>query len=159
MVKSSLLLCLVLVSAMSTTQAHGDGVATITLKPKFGAISLALPARAEWQNTIDPSGNYLVTLSLAVDLGTVLRNVKSLSAKGIDRSKPCAEVIKVLGASARLTAPNTLSYDLRLHYAKRICAGGLPMELAADVNCAASIDISAAGSLITFDVRSLRILN
>ena len=82
MVKSSLLLCLVLVSAMSTTQAHGDGVATITLKPKFGAISLALPARAEWQNTIDPSGNYLVTLSLAVDLGTVLRNVKSLSAKG-----------------------------------------------------------------------------
>lgn len=156
MVKPSLPLCLVLLAAAFTAQTRADGVATLNLKPKVGALSLALPAHAQWQETTDSSGNYLVTLYLAVDLGSVLRNIKSLSAKGLDRSKPCSEVLKVLDAKAKLTAPTSLMYDLRLHYAKRICAGGLPMELPADIDCSANIDVSAAGSVITFDVRGAR---
>jgi hypothetical protein len=155
MVKPSLLLC-VLVATLSATQARADGAASFSLRPKFGAISLALPARAEWQEATDPGGNYLVRLSLAVDLGSVLRNIKSLSAKGLDRSKPCAEVVKVLDAKAKLTTSTSLSYDLRLHYAKRICAAGLPMDLPADVSCAASIDVSAAGSVIAFDIHGAK---
>jgi hypothetical protein len=57
--------------------------------------------------------------------------------------------------AARLTGATTLGYDLRFHYAKRLCVNGTPMELPADVACSSTIALSAIGSRVMVDIRAV----
>lgn len=59
---------------------------------------------------------------------------------------------RVKSAAAKLTGPRTLTYDVRFHYAKRLCVG-MPLEYPADVACSAKIAIAAQRSVITIDVQ------
>ena len=86
----------------------------------------------------------------------MLANIRSLSAKALDRSVPCGDVVKVLGAAAKLMTPTTLRYDLRFHYVKRVCAGSVPVSLESDVSCSAKINISAIRSIVAIDVGGAR---
>ncbi len=136
-----------------SSTAHADGTKAFVARPKLGAATLELPSSVSWRTTANPQGTRLVTLSAIVDVTSVLKNIKPLSAKALDRAPPCGDVVKILNATARLTGAATLRYDLRFRFVKRVCAGSLPVELPADVDCAAKIALSAARSIITVDVR------
>jgi hypothetical protein len=140
--------CLALAAA-----AQADGAKDFVARPKIGAATLELPSNVKWTSTAGAKGNYRVALSAIVDVSSVLKNIKTLSAKALDRSAPCGDVVKILNAAARLLGATSLKYDLRFRYVKRVCAGSLPLELPADVNCSARIALSAARSIITIDVR------
>lgn len=142
------LLCLALTPAVDA-----DGTKDFVARPKLGAATLELPSKIGWRATTDARGAHRVTLSAIIDVTSVLRNIKPLSAQALNRAKPCGDVVKILDAAARLTGATTLRYDLRFHYVKRVCAGNLPLELPADVDCAAKIVLSALRSTITVDVR------
>ena len=142
------LFCLALGSA-----AHADGTKDFVARPKLGAATLELPSKISWRTTSNPQGAYRVTLNASIDVSSVLRNIRSLSAKALDRSKPCGDVVKILNAAARLTGATSIRYDLRFHFVKRVCAGNLPLEIPADVDCAATIALSAVRSVIAVDVR------
>lgn len=139
--------------APQAAAAATDGSKDFVARPKIGAAHLALPSHLSWQASTDATGAYLVRLSLVVDVASVLKNIRSLSADALDKAKKCGDLIRVSSAAARLTGASTLAYDLSFHYAKRICAGGIPMELPADINCSSIIALSATGSLLTADIR------
>src|SRR5262249_13667629 len=75
------------------------------------------------------------------------------SAQALNRNIPCVTLVRVDQAAAQITSPRTVRYDLRFHYAKRVCAGGMPLEISADVSCAAVIAGSASHSTIIIDVQ------
>lgn len=133
--------------------AETTGSADFVARPMIGAARLTLPSHLIWQASPDGNGTYDVRLSLIVDLGSVLRNIRTLSAAALDKAKPCGDLFRVRDAAARLTGATTLGYDLRFHYAKRLCAGGMPMELPADVACSSTIALSATGSRVVVDIR------
>jgi len=137
--------------------AHADGTKSFVARPTLGAAALQLPSTVSWRTAAGANGVYRVALTAEVDVRSVLTNIKVLSAKALDRSIPCGDIVKILGAAAKLTGKTTLRYDLRFHFVKRVCAGTLPIELPADVNCAAKIALSAARSIITIDVQGANI--
>ncbi|MCE9521743.1 MAG: hypothetical protein K8S25_04845, partial [Alphaproteobacteria bacterium] len=98
-------------------------------------------------------GMFRVSLNAIVDATYVLKNIKTLSAKALDRSTPCGDVVKISNAAVKLIGSTSLKYDLRFHYVKRVCAGTWPLELPADVNCSARIMLTAVRSIIAIDVR------
>ena len=138
--------------ALSLT-AHADGAKDFVARPTLGAARLELPSKLSWQSTTDAKGMYRVTLVAIVDATYVLKNIKYLSAKALDRSTPCGDVVKISNAAAKLIGITTVKYDLRFHYVKRVCAGTLPLELPADVSCSARIMLTAVRSIIAIDVR------
>ena len=144
-----------LISMMFASVAQGqtDGTKDFIARPKIGAAHFTLPSHLSWQASPDADGTYLVSLSLIVDVGSVLKNIRALSASALNKAKPCGDLLRVSDAAARLTGASTLAYDLSFHFAKRICAGGMPLELPADIACSSVVALSAAGSLLTADVR------
>ena len=133
--------------------AHADGMKNFVARPKLGAATLDLPSKISWQTTTNAQGTYRVTLSAIIDVSSVFKNIKSLSAKALDRATPCGDVVKILNAAAKPTGATTIRYDVRFRFVKRVCAGNLPLELPADVDCTAKIALSAIRSVITVDVR------
>ncbi len=134
--------------------AETDGSRDFVARPKVGAAHLTLPSHLTWQASPDADGTYRVRLSLIVDVGSVLRDIRTLSAAALDKAKPCGDLLRVRDAAARLTSATTLGYDLRIHYAKRLCInGGAPMELPADIACSSIIALSVAGSRVIVDIR------
>jgi hypothetical protein len=133
--------------------AETDGSRDFVARPKVGAAHLTLPSHLTWQASPDADGTYHVRLSLVVDVGLVLRDIRALSAAALDKAKPCGDLLRVRDAAARLTGATTLGYDLRFHYAKRLCVNGTPMELPADVACSSTIALSAVGSRLIVDIR------
>jgi hypothetical protein len=87
-----------------------------------------------------------------VNVASLLANVQSLSARALNRDKPCDHLVRVKSAAAKLTGPRSLTYDVRFHYAKRLCVG-MPLEYPADVACTAKIAVAAMRSVITVDVQ------
>lgn len=140
-------------SAPATAAPAGEGTKAFVARPTFGAARFELPARVSWRSTQRPDGRYHVELGAEVDVRGVLANVKALSAKALDRDIKCSKLVKVQAAAARLLGPRALSYDLRFHYAERVCAAGLPLELPADVTCSARILLAAARAIVTIDVQ------
>jgi hypothetical protein len=133
--------------------AWADGSKAFVMRPKFGAAQVNLPSTVSWQATANPNGSYRVALRAETDVRPVLANIRLLSAKALDRSPPCADAVKVLYAAAKLMGATTLRYDLRFHFVKRVCAGGYPVEMPADVTCAARIALSARRSIVVIDVQ------
>jgi hypothetical protein len=142
-----------ILAAFTAVVARGDGSKSFVARPRIGNAELVLPSSVSWRNTPLPNGAHRVTLNAEVDARFVLARIKNLSAKALDRSVPCGDVVKVLDASARLLGPRTIKYDLRFHYVKRICAGTVPIELPADVDCSAKITVSAARSIVAIEVK------
>lgn len=137
----------------SANIAYGDGTRTFVARPQLGAAILQLPSTVTWRMSSNSNGSFHVALNADINVGSVLANIKTLSAKALDRSIPCGDIVKILNAAARLTGATTMRYDLRFHYVKRICAGYLPVEMPADVSCSAKIALSAARSIVTIDVQ------
>jgi hypothetical protein len=131
----------------------GEGSKSFVARPMFGAAVFDLPAQVRWRSTVLPDGRYRLSLTADVGVVSVQRNIKPLSAQALDRDIPCDKLVRVRSAAAHLVAPRAIGYDLRFRYAKRVCAGGLPLELPAEVICAARIALSAAKSIIMIDVR------
>ena len=136
--------------------SRADGSRDFVARPKVGATTLSLPSHLTWTASPQEEGKVLVALSLVVDIDRVLRNIKSVSAAAMNRSKPCGDTIEVLGAHGKLIDATTLAYDLHFRYAKRLCTGALHFEMPADVACTANILISAAGAVLTADIQALR---
>lgn len=132
---------------------HADGARNFVARPTLGAARLELPSNIEWKSTIDKRGTYRVALSAVIDVSLVLKNIKTISSKALDRAPPCGDVVKISNATAKLTGATSLKYDLRFRFVKRVCAGTLPLELPADVSCSAKIALSAIRSIIAVDVR------
>ncbi len=150
---AGLIAALIIWVAVATPGTRADGTRNFVARPTLGAAVLQLPSTVSWQTTPNPNGTYRVALTAEMDVRSVLANIKILSAKALDRSIPCGDVVKILGAAAKLTGATTVRYDLRFHYVKRVCAGSYPVELPADVSCSARIALSAARSIITIDVQ------
>ena len=138
---------------VSAASPPGEGSKAFTARPKFGAAIFNLPAVVHWRSTALPNGRFDVVVDATVNLAPVLANIKQLSAQALNRDIPCATLVRVQQAFAQITSPRTVRYDLRFRYAKRVCAGGLPLELPADVACTAVIAGSAARSMIVIDVK------
>jgi hypothetical protein len=136
--------------------ACADGSKTFVARPQLGAAILELPSTVNWRTSAKPSGSFQVVLNAAIDVRSVLANIKTLSAKALDRSISCGDLVKILSAAAKLTSATAVRYDLSFHYVKRICAGYIPVEFAANVSCSAKIGLSAARSIITIDVQGAR---
>jgi hypothetical protein len=140
-------------AAPAAAAPAGEGAKTFVARPVFGAARFELPARVTWRSTQLKDGRYHVELGAEVDVRGVLANVKPLSARALDRDIQCNNRVRVQAAAARLLAPRALSYDVRFHYTKRVCAGGLPLELPAEVTCSARILLAAARAIVTIDVQ------
>jgi len=144
---------LIAVLALSAgTAALADGSRAFVIRPKFGAAQVSLPSTVSWKTMPNPNGSYRVVLSAEADVRPILANIKLLSARALDRSPACADAVKVLNAAAKLTGATTLRYDLRFLFVKRVCAGSYPVEVPAEVTCAARIALSARRSVIVVDV-------
>jgi hypothetical protein len=142
-----------LAPAPGWAEARGDGTKTFVARPKIGNAELNLPSTVGWMSVANPNGTYRVSVTAAVDAQAVLNDIKTLTAKALDRDIPCGDVVKVRTAAAKLTGPRSLKYDLRFHYVKRICAGSYPVELPADVTCSARIGVSAQRAIVAVDVQ------
>jgi len=129
-----------------------EGSKSFIARPKFGAAVFELPSTVHWRSTPMPDGRYRFELTADVNASTVLANVPQLSARALNRDIGCDRVVRVTSASAKLTGPRALTYDVRFHYAKRLCVG-LPLEYPADVACTAKIAVAAERSVITIDVK------
>jgi hypothetical protein len=152
--RASLLTAIVLAAAvLIAPAARADGTRNFVARPTLGAAILQLPSTVSWRTTPNPNGTYRVALTAETDIRSVLANIKILSARALDRSIPCGDAVKILGAAAKLTGATTLKYDLRFHYVKRVCAGTYPVEWPADVTCSSRLSLSAARSVITIDVQ------
>lgn len=147
------IVCFAMASAPALAGPRGDGTKTFVARPKLGKAQLNLPSTVSWKSAPNANGSYLVTINAEVDAQSVLADIKNLSAKALDRSVPCGDLVKVRQAAAKLTGPRTLKYDLRFHYVKRLCAGSLPVELPADVSCSAKIAVSAQRAVVVIDVQ------
>lgn len=144
---------LILWPAMIACSMGADGKRNFIARPTLGAATVQLPSTVTWQATPNPNGSFRVALTAEIDVSSVLANIKILSARALDRSIPCGDVVKILEAAAALTSKTTLKYDLRFLFVKRVCVGSYPMEMPADVRCSAKIALSASRSLITIDVQ------
>ena len=142
-------------AAPSVPAPPGEGSRAFVARPVFGAAVFNLPATVRWHTTAAPGG-YKVALDADVSVQSVLANIKQLSAKALDRNPPCADAVRVQGAAAKLIAVRALTYNLAFHFIKRVCAGSLPVELPADVTCAARIVLSATRAIITVDVQGVK---
>jgi len=151
----ALLLALLLptLTAAHAAPPASEGSKAFTARPKVGAAVFSLPATVRWRSTALPGARHRVAIDARVDVASVIANIKTLSAQALNRDVPCATLVRVQSAAAKIMSPRTVRYDLRFRYAKRVCAGGIPMELPADVNCAATIALQAVRSTITADVR------
>ncbi|GEM_PF-4350453 len=148
---------LIVWSAMIAPGTGADGTRNFIARPTLGAAKVQLPSTVSWHVTPNPNGSFRVALTAEMDVSSVLANIKILSAKALDRSLPCSDVVKVVGAAAKLTSKTTLKYDLRFLFVKRVCVGSYPMEWPADVRCSAKIALSAARSIITIDVQGANV--
>jgi hypothetical protein len=153
LVLAPLLLTFAVHPSLAAPAPPGEGSKAFVARPKFGAAVFDLPAQVRWRSTVLPDGRYRLLVMADVNVVSVQRNIKALSAQALDRDIPCDKLVKVRSAAARLVAPRAIGYDLRFRYAKRVCAGGLPLELPAEVTCASRIALSAAKSIIVIDVR------
>jgi hypothetical protein len=151
--RTALVLAPIVLATLLSAAAKADGTRDFVARPRLGAATLDLPSNLAWKTTVDAHGTYRIALNAVIDATSVLKNIRSISAKALDRAKPCGDVVKILNAAAKLTGTTTLRYDLRFHYVKRVCAGTLPLELPADVICSAKIAVSAARSIVAVDVR------
>jgi hypothetical protein len=88
---------------VSPAQAQTDGTKDFIARPKIGAAHLTLPSHLSWQASPDADGTYRVSLSLIVDVGSVLKNIRALSASALNKAKPCGDLLRVSDAAARLT--------------------------------------------------------
>lgn len=145
---------LIAVGSMAAGDAAlAEGSKAFVMRPKFGAAQVSLPSTVSWKTTANANGSYRVALNAETDVRPVLTNIKVLSARALDRSPACADAVKVLDAAAKLTGATTLRYDLRFHFVKRVCAASYPVEVPADVTCAARIALSARRSIVVIDVQ------
>jgi hypothetical protein len=128
-----------------------EGTKAFVARPKLGAAVFELPSAVRWRATPIDGGRYRIDLTADVNAATVLANVPALSARALNRDKPCDHLVRVKSAAAKLTGTRTLTYDVRFHYAKRLCVG-MPLEYPADVACTAKIAVAAMRSVITIDV-------
>ena len=149
------ILCLVIAApqAPAWAETSSEGTKTFVARPKVGNAELNLPSTVSWQAAANPNGTYHVNVTAAVDAQSVLRDIKNLSAKALDRDIACGDAVKVRNAAAKLTGPRSLKYDLRFHYVKRACAGSYPVEFPADVTCSAKIAVSAQRAIVVVDVQ------
>lgn len=129
-----------------------EGEKTFVARPKLGAAVFDLPSAVRWRATPLDGARYRIELAADINAATVLANVPALSARALNRDKPCDVLVRVKSAAAKLTGPRSLTYDLRFYYAKRMCVG-LPLEYPADVACAAKIAVAAQRSVVTIDVQ------
>lgn len=120
---------------------------------QIGSAKLSLPSKVSWNGAVGADGAVRLSLNAEIDAGTVLSDIRNLSARALDRSAQCGDTVKVLQASASLIGPATVKYDLRFHYLKRLCPGSVPIGLPADVRCSAKILVSATKALLFVDVR------
>ena len=154
MFKAAFIALLASLICVGFANADSEGSTNFVARPKIGAARLTLPSHLSWQATDTANGTHLVTLSLAVDVYSVLHDIRALSAAALDKAIPCGDLLKVRDASARLLGATTISYDLRFHYAKRLCAGGnIPLEIPADISCSSIIALSGAGAVVAADIR------
>jgi len=142
-----------ILSLAQANAASADGTKSFVMRPKLGAAVLSMPSTVSWKTNANSNGSYRVVLAAETDVRSVLANIKTLSAKALDRSGACSDTVKVLAAVAKLTGARTLRYDLRFHFVKRVCAASYPLELPADVDCKARIALSAARSIVAIDVQ------
>ncbi|NOT39917.1 MAG: hypothetical protein HOP13_05440 [Alphaproteobacteria bacterium] len=145
------LLAAVLTAAAPPAPQQVEGAKSFIARPKLGAAVFELPSAVRWRATPLDGGRYRIDLTADVNAATVLANVPALSARALNRDKPCDHLVRVKSASAKLTGPRTLTYDVRFHYAKRLCLG-MPLEYPADVACTAKIAVAATRAVITIDV-------
>lgn len=141
---------------LTAATAPPEGSKTFVARPAIGKAEFNLPSTVTWTAARDANGAYRVIVTAGVDASSVLANIKNLSAKALNRSVPCGDAVRVLGAAAKLMTSTTLRYDLRFHYVKRVCAGSVPVSLESDVNCSAKITVSAARAIIVIDVKAAR---
>ena len=132
-------------------EPRGEGTRAFIARPVFGAAVFHLPVTVRWRSTT-VGGTHKVWLNAEVNAQWVFANIQTLSAKALDRNAPCRDAVKVRSATARLTGARTLTYDLGFRFVKRVCAGSLPVELPADVECASRITLAATRSIISVDV-------
>lgn len=147
------IVCLAIGLSSASAEARADGTKTFVARPKLGNAVLSLPSTVSWRSATNANGSYLVTINAEVDAQSVLADIKNLSAKALDRSIPCGDLVKVRRAAAKLTGPRNLKYDLGFRYVKRMCAGSYPVELPADVSCSAKIAVSAHRAVVVIDVQ------
>lgn len=145
------LLAALITAAAPLTPQPVEGTKSFVARPKLGAAVFELPSAVRWRATPIDGGRYRIDLAADVNARTVLANVPQLSARALNRDIACDHVVRVKSAAAKLTGPRTLTYDVRFHYAKRLCVG-MPLEYPADVACKANIAVAAARSVITVDV-------
>ena len=148
------LLAAAFTAAASPAPHPGEGTKAFIARPKFGAAVFDLPAAVRWRATPIDAGRYRIELTADVNAAAVLANVPQLSARALNRDIACDHAVKVKSAAAKLTGPRTMRYDLRFHYAKRLCAG-MALEYPAEVTCIAKVAVAAAKSVITIDVQGL----
>jgi len=147
------LLPAIVLLAFAPETAWADGSKSFVMRPKLGAAVLRLPSTVTWKTDANPNGTYKVALDAETDVRSVLANIKTLSAKALNRAGKCSDTVKVLNAAAKLTGRTTLRYDLRFHFVKRVCAASYPLELPADVDCRANIALAARRSIVAIDVK------
>ncbi len=133
---------------------RAEGSKSFVARPKFGAAVFDLPSTVRWRSSPLAGGRYRIELTADVNASTVLANVPQLSARALNRDLACDHLVKVQSAGAKLTGARTLNYDVRFHYAKRVCVG-VPLEYPADVACSAKIAVAAIKSVITIDVQGV----
>jgi hypothetical protein len=134
-------------------EGSGEGTRSFVAKPKLGNAQLSLPSVVNWKSARNPNGTYRLAIDAEVDAQPVLTDIKTLSAKALDRDVPCGDMVKVRGAAAKLTGPRALKYDLRFRYVKRTCAAYYPVEWPAEVACSAKIAVSAQRAIVIIDVQ------
>lgn len=144
-------------AAIGIARAENEGTTSFVARPKIGAAHLTLPSQLTWQSASDDKGGHLVTLSLIVDVNSVLRDIRSLSAKALDKAKPCGDLLQVRNASAKLLGARTVAYDLSFHFAKRICTNNnMTLEIPADIACSSIIALSGTGAKLNVDIRGAK---
>lgn len=141
----------VLTAAAPPVSQPVEGAKTFIARPKLGAAVFELPSAVRWRASAIDGARYRIELSADINASRVLANVPALSARALNRDKACDVLVRVKSASAKLTGPRSLTYDVRFHYAKRMCVG-MPLEYPADVSCNAKIAVAAQRSVVTIDV-------
>ena len=142
----------VLTAAAPPASQPVEGKKSFVARPKFGAAQFELPSAVGWRATPLDGGRYRIELTADINAATVLANVPALSARALNSDKQCDRLVRVKSAAAKLTGPRSLTYDVRFHYAKRMCVG-LPLEYPADITCNAKIAVAAQRSVVTIDVQ------
>jgi hypothetical protein len=140
------------VAAATPPPDRNEGTMSFVARPKLGAAVFELPSTVRWRSSPMDDGRFRIEVDAAVNAARVLANVAQLSARAINKDIPCGDLIKVQSASAKLVGPRTMSYNLRFHYAKRLCVG-MTMQYPADVTCDARVTVGAAYSIVTVDVQ------